>query len=231
MIATKDIKRVLLDDVLTNPNDDLPRLAYADYLQEYGGEGERAYGEFIQLQIQIHRRDPYYCMDDEVNWKVYDESIHTDVARAAVALRWAMHYDTVPTNTIGTALSLYRTFRRGFICSLRGDLHRLFKYGVGLVLDQPGMKIEAVCSGPQMSLDRKDPYFWQFEVCDDPTEIISAGPHVLPAQLMPACKGERKQYADRAYYSSSGWAKFDLSNMLVWYLKEGYKQRKVGKQP
>lgn len=45
---------VLLRAILEDPNDDLPRLAYADHLEETGGDIERA--EFIRIQIERHRR-------------------------------------------------------------------------------------------------------------------------------------------------------------------------------
>jgi len=43
----------LLKAVCDHPDDDTPRLVFADWLQEHG-EDERA--EFIRLQIQLHRR-------------------------------------------------------------------------------------------------------------------------------------------------------------------------------
>ena len=41
----------LLANVAANPDDDLARLVYADWLQERGGEAEAARAEFIRLQI------------------------------------------------------------------------------------------------------------------------------------------------------------------------------------
>lgn len=46
VLTTKD---VLLADILANPDDDVPRLIYADYIDD--AEPERA--EFIRLQIKI----------------------------------------------------------------------------------------------------------------------------------------------------------------------------------
>src|SRR5262245_41171049 len=50
----------LLADICANPEDDTPRLVYADWLEEHG-EPERA--EFIRLQIRLAQRpedDPRY---------------------------------------------------------------------------------------------------------------------------------------------------------------------------
>lgn len=45
---------ILLKAILAEPDDDLPRLAYADWLEETGSDPERA--EFIQIQIERARR-------------------------------------------------------------------------------------------------------------------------------------------------------------------------------
>lgn len=50
------MKDVLLNAVLDAPEDDLPRLAYADFLEEHGdGEADRERAEFIQAQIALAR--------------------------------------------------------------------------------------------------------------------------------------------------------------------------------
>jgi len=44
------LEQAFLADIIENPDDDLPRLAYGDWLQDYGEEADRARGEFIHLQ-------------------------------------------------------------------------------------------------------------------------------------------------------------------------------------
>src|SRR3954469_2476241 len=46
-------ERALFHAVLDDPEDDLPRLAYADWLDEHGGETDHARAEFIRLQIEL----------------------------------------------------------------------------------------------------------------------------------------------------------------------------------
>jgi uncharacterized protein (TIGR02996 family) len=46
--------RLILDRVLAEPQDDMHRLAYADWLMEHGNEGQQDRGRFIQLQIEYH---------------------------------------------------------------------------------------------------------------------------------------------------------------------------------
>src|SRR4051812_17528646 len=41
--------------ILDQPASDLPRLVYADWLEEHGGEADRARAEFIRVQIERAR--------------------------------------------------------------------------------------------------------------------------------------------------------------------------------
>ena len=50
----------LLKAIIDDPHDDLPRLAYADWLEEHGGEVERARAEFIRVQHKI-AAEPAKC--------------------------------------------------------------------------------------------------------------------------------------------------------------------------
>lgn len=49
------IEAAFLEDVIANPDDDGPRLVYADWLEDHG-QAERA--EFIRVQIALARMDP-----------------------------------------------------------------------------------------------------------------------------------------------------------------------------
>jgi uncharacterized protein (TIGR02996 family) len=46
----------LLQAILDQPEDDLPRLAYADWLDEQGGDEERDRAELIRLGVELERR-------------------------------------------------------------------------------------------------------------------------------------------------------------------------------
>lgn len=48
-------REALLRAVAANPDDDTPRLAYADCLQELGGDANAARAQFIRLQIDLAR--------------------------------------------------------------------------------------------------------------------------------------------------------------------------------
>lgn len=53
-----DDERALLAAIIAHPDDDTPRLVYADWLDEHG---DAARAEFIRVEVQIAHRDP----DDE----------------------------------------------------------------------------------------------------------------------------------------------------------------------
>jgi uncharacterized protein (TIGR02996 family) len=52
------VERGLLAGVLDAPEDDAPRLVYADWLEEHGGESDRARAEFIRLQVRRAGLEP-----------------------------------------------------------------------------------------------------------------------------------------------------------------------------
>lgn len=46
-------RRELLSEVLLNPDEDMPRLIYADFLEEFGNESEVRRAEFIRFQHEV----------------------------------------------------------------------------------------------------------------------------------------------------------------------------------
>lgn len=54
-MSSYDQGRVFLDEVLASPEDDAPRLIYADYLEEFGDPR----GEFIRLQCEQAQMEPF----------------------------------------------------------------------------------------------------------------------------------------------------------------------------
>lgn len=51
----KDTGEAILQSVLAEPEDDTPRLVYADWLEETGGPEEQARADFIRVQIELAR--------------------------------------------------------------------------------------------------------------------------------------------------------------------------------
>jgi uncharacterized protein (TIGR02996 family) len=50
---TRTYADAFLEDVLARPDDDAPRLIFADWLEEHGGPPERARAEFIRVQCRL----------------------------------------------------------------------------------------------------------------------------------------------------------------------------------
>src|SRR5688500_4147160 len=69
-------KDALLAAIRDNPDDDTPRLAFADWLDEQGGASNEAWAEYIRLEIQHERDFP------EVAWT----KAKADAAKPAEAL-------------------------------------------------------------------------------------------------------------------------------------------------
>jgi uncharacterized protein (TIGR02996 family) len=69
-----------LSDIIEHPDDDAPRLIYADWLDERGGPEEQARAEFIRVQIELARLGA-----DNVGWQVLQAHIMTHGKRPVSA--------------------------------------------------------------------------------------------------------------------------------------------------
>src|SRR4051812_31298952 len=49
------LEAAFLHDICQNPDDDAPRLVYADWLDDHGGAGGPDRAEFIRVQIELAR--------------------------------------------------------------------------------------------------------------------------------------------------------------------------------
>src|SRR5215467_10995262 len=60
--APRDELRRLLDAAKADHHDDGPRLALADWLEEHGGEADRARAELIRLQLDTANGGPDWAL-------------------------------------------------------------------------------------------------------------------------------------------------------------------------
>jgi uncharacterized protein (TIGR02996 family) len=97
--AAMNEREALLRAVCDNPDDDTPRLVFADWLQENGDE---ARAEFIRAQIELLRHDRY-----TIPWFKCQTR-----ARKRLAAHEARWRSEVPSDT---GLEWWREFRRGFL--------------------------------------------------------------------------------------------------------------------
>jgi uncharacterized protein (TIGR02996 family) len=62
--------------ILAHPDEDTPRLAYADRLDELGDAADRAYAEFVRVQCRVWRANTWddgYTADRSRNWRLLRE--------------------------------------------------------------------------------------------------------------------------------------------------------------
>src|SRR5579884_921107 len=87
-----------LADILAHPEDDAPRLIYADWLDETGDDADRARAEFIRLECQAARVD--------------EEDVREELQARADAL--LSRFRTAWFGDIAELVEVYNT-RRGFV--------------------------------------------------------------------------------------------------------------------
>jgi uncharacterized protein (TIGR02996 family) len=109
-----------LQDVLANPDDDTPRLIFADWLDDHG-EPERA--EFIRIQVRLAR------------WEV-DTQAQADELRARVRALLAEHDEEWAGPVVG-GLANGWVFHRGFIEELTIEAGTLHDYAADLFAAAP----------------------------------------------------------------------------------------------
>lgn len=84
-----DTELALLRAIAAHPEEDTPRLAYADYLDETGGECQSARAEYIRIQVSRQRG----LADPETDERMYRREVALYVAWAAMWRRELPGYD------------------------------------------------------------------------------------------------------------------------------------------
>ena len=119
-----DDQRALWHAIRTNPDDDTPRLVYADWLDEHN---EPARAEFIRVQCEIERLRP----DQRARRKVLPGLEHRAwVLESAHRTRWLEPlFRALVRQGSGAKLETWgASFHRGFVCGLALEIdgvHRL----------------------------------------------------------------------------------------------------------
>jgi uncharacterized protein (TIGR02996 family) len=111
-------RRALLDAVIANPGDDLPRLVFADWCED-NGESERA--EFIRWQLASPGHTSEGPLRTNGLLSVGDKS-------------WLWSKASGCTMDVP---EINRVHRRGFIAELRGPLATLLEHGPAIAAEHP----------------------------------------------------------------------------------------------
>jgi uncharacterized protein (TIGR02996 family) len=120
----------LLATILANPADDMPRLVYADALEE-SGQVERA--EYIRLAIDLHNNPATTGSDRDLKFN---------------RLKAKKLFPHIPREINGVV-------RRGFIESVRCPLGAWLEHGPRIVAEHPVERVEITDREP-----REDGWFW-----------------------------------------------------------------------
>ncbi|MCI0704334.1 MAG: TIGR02996 domain-containing protein [Planctomycetia bacterium] len=122
----------LLSAIRANPEEDTPRLLYADWLEEQGGESNEARAEYIRLEIQFAIDFP------ERQWSKEKED-----ARKRARQLFAKYYrEWFPElfgkkNILRGARAGWHDMDRGFLYKLQCDYSKILKVGERLTQHAP----------------------------------------------------------------------------------------------
>lgn len=179
----------LLDDIIANPADDVPRLIYADWLEDHG-QDERA--EFIRVQIDEMTKHTCKCAPALFvspgcptcklvkPMRSRNRSLLTKLAdafRPQVPWSWSV---SIFTPTRDTPRSI---IRRGFLAEVHAPLSVLREHLPRLVREQPLEAVRATNREP-LNLHNRD--LSRFRFAKDFGVLIGSTPHehmYLPEQL------------------------------------------------
>jgi uncharacterized protein (TIGR02996 family) len=138
----------LLAAILAKPEDDLPRLVYADFLDERNGSGDAERAEFIRVQVELAKCRGNNSDSEATSLSLAGILRHSGLKRREERLSRALTrawYAEFGESSAVTANQAYfkaamRTaylFRRGFVASVRCDLVSWLSIGPSVVTAHP----------------------------------------------------------------------------------------------
>lgn len=209
----------LLAAVVAEPGSDLPRLVYADFLEDRDGPGDRARAEFVRVQCAAEKvRAACLCGDcvrrrgsgQHHNGRCALDRDHRHLRRRERELlernpRW---YVLPPGGPITTELC------RGFVESVRLPLAVWLEHGPEMVRAAPLARVELADQRPfTSSVDGAA--VWDWFSTYFPVDDTAPGPAVLPNRVFVLLEpGPRKNHYGKEYDSREG-ALADASAALL----------------
>lgn len=198
LTATLPAERAaLLRAILDAPGEDVPRLIFADWLEEYGDGADREQGEFIRVQVALSRLDAELMSAEDCN----DEHCPGCTERRCLQRRleavWyapAMGFaGQLPVGwkaTIGEFMPdsscPQAAVRRGFVHTVKLPLQAWLDHGAALVRAHPVERVEATVSpypcdgvknGSHYWAKKQVPgSIWRLMKCDDQQHGEAASP-------------------------------------------------------
>lgn len=180
------IADAFLEDILAHPDDDTPRLIFADWLEEEGGDSERA--EFIRVQCRMHGMicayQPFSSFRKQVSCEHCELKRRAKTLIAANDVRWA-----------GMSPPEGATFLwlRGFLAEVECRMEEWMEVGPKLVKSQPIEKVRIRDRRPQFSWNTYDiqadagesVYRWHLDSAEATEQALPTIPPLLHDPVLP----------------------------------------------
>lgn len=125
----------LLAAIRAEPNDDLPRLAYADWLEEQPGADQNARAEYIRLGLEMAKCSSPCDSLERQRLEGRIQVLFNEHAR-----EWFPDFEEYPSLFDRARVS--RTYTRGFLSGLEGATETLLQMGPDLLRMAPITSIE-----------------------------------------------------------------------------------------
>lgn len=129
------IERAFLDSIIAAPDDDAPRLVYADWLEDFGRPGR---GEFIRVQVELaripgcrHRPECLRLWPEPYAGPGHGPQCPDCKRRATLLRREAGLLDCLPR------LGMQAAWRRGFVCDAFPTLAEWLSHGQAVARSNP----------------------------------------------------------------------------------------------
>lgn len=201
-----DDRRALMAAILADPEDDTPRLVFADWLQEHGDEHDRARAEFIRLQIK------------EVRAKYADDRRKAEGRAATLHKRHAEHWigplDGLPTGTTHNRDKFARGILVWWYTSAGNFLKKPHQEAVCewfprlgvdlLVLCENSKRVSAVANSPALAWVTR--FRWRdSRLEDDGFAALAASPHAARWRSLDIDKPRCSDAGLKALANSDGF--------------------------
>lgn len=150
----------LLQAVLESPDEDAPRIIFADWLEDNGAD---EYAEFIRLQCELAMRRSYLPKSvDESTWSV-------EVAARMDYLR-SRELGLMPFQL---PYVVNQKWSRGFLSAVQLTADEWMRHGQTLVREQPIERAELIGSGRTLHIEWRGPRDGRWVLWLDPVATVS----------------------------------------------------------